>query len=159
MGTKDERDNVTPLLQRPDPNILSESIPAYFVGRNRDGFYVARDADAPIGGIFLLEKSALRFANKMTSPTRCAIILISEHFELDVENRGNPLVAHLGRLKRFVLRHARRLNVLMPSGTVVEHSPCALDQDSRSSSDPSSGVISPPPLHEGASDTRLKVRI
>jgi hypothetical protein len=51
------------------------------------------------------------------------------------------------------LGHASPHNVLMPSGTVAEHSPCALDQDSRSSSAPSSGVISPPPLHEGASET------
>jgi hypothetical protein len=66
---------------------------------------------------------------------------------------GQPACSPLKRLKRFVLRNRRHLNVLMPSGTVAEHSPCALDQDSRSSSAPSSGVISPPPLHEEASET------
>jgi hypothetical protein len=66
---------------------------------------------------------------------------------------GQPTRSPLRELKRFVLRNAPHLNVLMPSGTVAEHSPCALDQDSRSSSAPSSGVVSPPPLHEEASET------
>jgi hypothetical protein len=35
-----------------DPGILSESIPAFFIGRNQEGFWVARDARGRIGGIF-----------------------------------------------------------------------------------------------------------
>jgi hypothetical protein len=58
-----ESDEVNGLLRRPHSSALSEAIPAFFVGRNKDGFWVARDADAKIGGIFLFEKSALNFAN------------------------------------------------------------------------------------------------
>jgi hypothetical protein len=55
---------------------------------------------------------------------------------------GQPACSPLRQLTRFALRNT----LLTPRGTVAEHSPCALDQDSRSSS-------APPPLHEGASET------
>src|ERR1700751_5768898 len=45
-----------------DPNILSESIAAFFIGRNADGFWVARERRGRIGGIFLLQSSAVSFA-------------------------------------------------------------------------------------------------
>ena len=45
-----------------DPGILNASIPAFFIGRDRDGFWVARDVKGRVGGIFLLESSALAFA-------------------------------------------------------------------------------------------------
>jgi len=45
-----ESDDVNGLLGRPHSSALSEAIPAFFVGRNKDGFWVARDADAKIGG-------------------------------------------------------------------------------------------------------------
>ncbi len=35
-----------------DPGIVSELIPAFFIGRNKEGFWVARDARGRIGGIF-----------------------------------------------------------------------------------------------------------
>jgi len=91
-----ESDDVNGLLRRPHSSALSEAIPAFFVGRNKDGFWVARDADAKIGGVFLFEKSALNFANRHTWPVRCAIIYPSEKFELDIENDGNRLLAYLG---------------------------------------------------------------
>ena len=50
--------SATRLPQRPDPSILSEAIPLFFIGQNRDGFWVARDADGRVGGIFLLKQSA-----------------------------------------------------------------------------------------------------
>ncbi len=84
-----------------DPGILSESIPAFFIGRNRQGFWVARDAGGRIGGIFLLANSALSFARRNSPPTGCATIFPSERFELDLENSGNPLVAQLGSLMRL----------------------------------------------------------
>jgi len=79
-----------------------------FVGRNKDGIWVARDVDAKIGGIFLFEKSALNFANRHTWPVRCAIIYPSEKFELDIENDGNRLLAYFGRQKHAVSHHTKR---------------------------------------------------
>ncbi|HZL27461.1 MAG TPA: hypothetical protein VFC39_13130 [Acidobacteriaceae bacterium] len=99
----------TRLPQRPDLSILSEAIPLFFIGRNKDGFWVARDADGRIGGIFLLKHSALRFANRNTQPWGCATMFVEERFELDIENKGNPFVARLGAAKRLVSRLAQRL--------------------------------------------------
>ena len=96
------------LLQRPDPSIISEAIPLFFIGRNKDGFWVAREADGRIGGIFLRKQSAVRFANRSAQPKGCATMFLSERFELDVENKGNPLVAHLAAARRLVLQLAQR---------------------------------------------------
>ena len=78
-----------------DAAIVSEAIPAFFIGRNKQGFWVARDARGKIGGIFLLESSALSFARESCRPEGCATIFLSERFELDLENSGNPLVRYL----------------------------------------------------------------
>jgi hypothetical protein len=98
----------TKLPPRPDPGILSEAIPLFFIGRNKDGFWVARESEGRIGGIFLRKQSALRFANRSTQPGGCATMFLSERFELDVENKGNPLVASLADARRIVLRLAQR---------------------------------------------------
>jgi hypothetical protein len=87
-----------------EAGIVSEAIPAFFIGRNMEGFWVARDANGQIGGIFLLEKSAVSFARQNSQPAGCATIFPSERFELDIENNGNPLVAPLGWLKRVAIR-------------------------------------------------------
>ncbi len=76
-----------------DPDVLSAAIPAFFIGRNKDGLWVARAAEGAAGGLFLFKSSAIDFANRQCAPTRCALIFPDETFELDVENRGNPLVA------------------------------------------------------------------
>jgi hypothetical protein len=78
-----------------DAAIVSEAIPAFFIGRNKQGFWVARGARGKIGGIFLLESSALSFARESCRPDGCATIFLSERFELDLENSGNPLVPYL----------------------------------------------------------------
>jgi len=90
--------------RRPDPTILSESIPLYFVARNKVGFWVAREAQGRAGGIFLFKHAALRFATKGGAPAGCATMLLSERFELDLENRGNPLVAWLDAALRKLAR-------------------------------------------------------
>jgi hypothetical protein len=84
-----------------DPGIVNDAIPAFFIGRNREGFWVARDVNGRIGGIFLLENSAVAFARKNSQPTGCATIFPSEPFELDLENSGNPLVTQLRPLMRL----------------------------------------------------------
>jgi hypothetical protein len=92
-----------------DAGVVSEAIPAFFIGRNKEGFWVARDASGQIGGIFLLENSALSFARKISRSQGCATIFPSERFELDLENNGNPLIAPLGRLRRVAVRHRHRM--------------------------------------------------
>ncbi len=85
-----------------DPGIIDASIPAFFVGRNRDGFWLARDAKGENGGVFLFRSSALTFARRASGQAGCAMIFPSERFELDVENQGNPLVDYLKPLMRLV---------------------------------------------------------
>jgi hypothetical protein len=92
-----------------DPGILNETIPAYFIGRNKEGFWVARDVNGQMGGIFLLENSALSFARRNSGPAGCATIHLSDPIELDLENRGNPLVVRLGRWMRLAMHLRRRM--------------------------------------------------
>ena len=44
-------------------------------------------------------------------------MFLSERFELDIENKGNPLVARLGAAKRVLARHARRLTAFVDTAT------------------------------------------
>ncbi len=87
---------------RPDPRVLSASIPLFFLGRNKYGFWVVRAAEGQAGGIFLLKRSALRFAAKNSAPPGCATMLLSECFELDVENQGGVLAAGLDAMIRII---------------------------------------------------------
>src|SRR6478672_11971408 len=57
-----------------DPNVLNEAIPAFFIGPNNDGFWVARDAKGRIGGLFLRKASAVSFARTQGGPAGCATI-------------------------------------------------------------------------------------
>ena len=91
-----------------DPGILNASIPAFFIGRNKEGFWIARDVKGQTGGIFLLESSALAFARRNSRPSGCAMIFPSERFELDVENNGNPLIVHLKPLMQLAMAGWRR---------------------------------------------------
>ena len=83
-----------------DPGIIDASIPTFFVGRDPDGFWLARDAGGENGGLFLLKGSALAFARRASRPLGCAIVLLSEQFELDLENQGNPFIEYLRLLLR-----------------------------------------------------------
>jgi hypothetical protein len=91
-------------LQPLDPDIVNESIPAFFIGRNSDGFWVARDVKGRIGGIFLFESSARTFARRHSRLRGCATILLSERFELNLKNNGNVFAAHFASLARFARR-------------------------------------------------------
>jgi hypothetical protein len=96
-----------------DPGIVSDAIPAFFIGRNQEGFWIARDVKGRIGGLFLLESSALSFARTHSRSTGCATILLSERFELDLENEGNPFIAQFGSLMQLAMRARRRLAALI----------------------------------------------
>jgi hypothetical protein len=110
---ENERSGILPTVmaqfQPLDPGIVNEAIPAFFIGRNKEGFWIARDVKGKIGGIFLLENSALSFAKRNSRPAGCATIFPSERFELDLENHGNPLVAQIGSLIHFAMRHRQRV--------------------------------------------------
>jgi hypothetical protein len=109
----DKRSVVAAEFRPLDAGVLNEAIPAFFIGRNMEGFWVARDVNGQIGGIFLLEHSALSFARKNSQPAGCATIFPSERFELDLENNGNPLVAQVGWLKRLARAGRQRIAVLI----------------------------------------------
>jgi hypothetical protein len=100
--------SVTAQFRPLDAGIVNEAIPAFFIGRNKEGFWIARDVKGRIGGIFLLESSALSFARKNSRPAGCATIFPSERLELDLENNGNPVVAYLRPLMRLATTHRRR---------------------------------------------------
>ncbi|HVX75377.1 MAG TPA: hypothetical protein VHB49_04570 [Bradyrhizobium sp.] len=91
-------------FQRPGPDVLSEAIPAFFIGRNQNGFWVARDAGGKSGGLFWSREAALRFASNVW-PEGCATILPQERFELDIENTGNPLISWLDNARNWLARH------------------------------------------------------
>jgi hypothetical protein len=94
---------------RPGPDVLSRAIPVVFIGRNRAGFWVARDADGKFGGLFWRKGSALHFAKTNAGPAGCAALFPRARFELDLENHGNPLVAGLAAAKLLLGRQLRRL--------------------------------------------------
>ena len=99
---------VTAQFQPLDPDIVSEAIPAFFIGRNKEGFWVARDVKGRIGGVFLFETSALSFARTHSRPTGCATIFPRERFELDLENEGNPFIPQLRWLMQLAMLAGRR---------------------------------------------------
>jgi hypothetical protein len=98
---------VQPILpKRPDARVLNRVIPLFFIGRNKNGFWLAREAQGGIGGMFFLRRSALRFAQEASAPHGCATMFLAKTFELDTWNCGNPLVgwldAALGLISRII---------------------------------------------------------
>lgn len=85
--------------------MLSESIPLFFIARNRAGLWIVREADGRTGGMFLFRTSALRFATKSSAPKGCATMFLAERLELDVENHGNPLMGWIGAALQGAARY------------------------------------------------------
>jgi len=54
--------------------------------------------------MFLLRRSALRFAQDASAPRGCATMLLAKPFELETVNRGNPLVGWLDTALNVVSR-------------------------------------------------------
>ncbi|TQF43579.1 hypothetical protein UNPF46_03010 [Bradyrhizobium sp. UNPF46] len=92
-----------------DPDVVSAAIPAFFIGHNHAGLWVAREATGRAGGLFLFKSSAVEFANRRSAPVRCALVFPAGTFELDIDNQGNPLVALAARWLDGVKRHLARL--------------------------------------------------
>jgi hypothetical protein len=103
------------LPRRPDASIINEVIPLFFIGRNRNGFWVAREAKGRTGGVFLFKTSALRFAERNSIPIGCATMEIKHDFELDLPCRSNTIAAWLDR----AVRVARRLIPDRPPPVIV----------------------------------------
>jgi hypothetical protein len=89
---------------RPGSDVLSGSIPLFFIAQNDVGLWIARDADGNSGGIFLLKRSALRFARTSGGGSGCATMFLAQRLELDVENRGRRSVAWVGALLKLLTR-------------------------------------------------------
>ncbi|MBB4371315.1 hypothetical protein GGD63_004113 [Bradyrhizobium sp. cir1] len=104
----DNRQEAAATLRPLDPDVVSAAIPAFFIGRNRAGLWVAREANGRVGGLFLFKSSAVDFANRQSAPARCALVFPIETFELDVENRGNPLIVLAERTMRLLARLTTR---------------------------------------------------
>ena len=58
--------------RRPDAGVVSKSITLFFIGRNRNGLWVAREAEGRTGGVFLLKQigAALRPKEKRAGRMR-----------------------------------------------------------------------------------------
>jgi hypothetical protein len=127
-------DTAYPTAERPeagppaalDAGIVSDAIPAFFIGRNKDGFWVARDTKGRIGGLFLLKNSAVTFARTQAGPGGCATIFPTERFELDLENDGNGLIgffratnAHRATIKRIGIVAGFILLALSTVGAII----------------------------------------
>lgn len=112
-GRGDESTSNAAQFQPLDTGIISDAIPAFFIGRNKDGLWVAREARGRIGGLFLFKRGALSFAKKNSQPTGCATIYPAEAVELDLRNMGNPIVARLGALKRLATGVRQRIATLI----------------------------------------------
>ena len=91
-----------------DPDVVSTAIPAFFIGRNGAGLWVAREANGRIGGLFLFKSSAIDFANRQSGLSGCALVFPTEIFELDVENRGNPLISLAEGARQLLARAMKR---------------------------------------------------
>ena len=114
----DQPATVTALFQPLDPGIVNEAIPAFFIGRNKEGFWLAREAKGTIGGIFLFESSARWFARRNSRPAGCATIFPSERFELDLENHGNRFIAQLRPLMHLAAHGRQRMAAIV--GKIAE---------------------------------------
>jgi hypothetical protein len=94
--------------RRPDLNVLNPSIPLFFISRDDDGFWVACEADFRIGGIFLSQHSAMRFAQRCSAPAGCATMILEGPHNLEIENHGNRFADWLRPAVRFVRSFAAR---------------------------------------------------
>ena len=94
------------LPRRPDARVLNGVIPLFFIGRNKHGFWPAREERGRIGGMFFLRRSAYRFAREASAPRGSATMFLAKPFALGTPNAGNPVVgwldAALGLVSRFV---------------------------------------------------------
>src|ERR1700722_14077396 len=73
---------------RPDASIINESIPLFYIGQNKKGRWVVREAEGRSGGLFLFKQWAVHFARRQSEPFGCAIMFLAEPIELDIDSQG-----------------------------------------------------------------------
>jgi hypothetical protein len=95
--------------RRPDAAVLSETIPLFYIGQNRHGCWVVREAEGRSGGLFICKQSALRFAQRQSAPGGCATMFVAGPLELDIENEGNDLVDSMSVVINAAARYAPNL--------------------------------------------------
>jgi hypothetical protein len=105
-GTSNRSDATIKWPRRPDDTVLSESIPLFYVGQDKHGFWVAREAQGRGGGLFLFQRSAVRFARNKSSSAGCAMMIVAEPLELDLENQGSRFVESLAAAVNVIARRA-----------------------------------------------------
>jgi hypothetical protein len=93
---------------RPDRTVLNETIPLFYIGQNRKGLWVVREAEGRSGGLFLFRRSAVRFAREESEPSGCALMFLNSPLELDV-NRGDHVVGPFAAALQTVECRAPRL--------------------------------------------------
>ena len=108
---------ITQLPRRPDASALSEAIPLFYIGRNKSGLWVVREAPVCSRGLFLFKQSAARFARRQSEPAGCAMMFLAEPFDLDVENQGGRVAGLFCAASEVVARRAPLLGSLV--GSVV----------------------------------------
>jgi hypothetical protein len=109
--------SATQLPRRPDSSALSEAIPLFYIGCNKCGLWVVREAAGGSGGLFLFKQSAARFARRQSEPAGCAMMFLAEPFDLDVENQGGRVAGLLCAASEVVARRAPLLGSFV--GSVV----------------------------------------
>lgn len=100
-------------LHRPDGSVLSESIPLYLIGRDHHGFWVAREIEGQCGGRFLRRRAAVQFAKTKSQPIGCALMIVEEPLELDVENQGSRFIVPFAAATEGVARWVPQLVALL----------------------------------------------
>jgi hypothetical protein len=94
------------LPNRPDDTVLSDSIPLFFIGRDQNGFWVAREAAGRCGGLFLFRWSATRFARRKGLAGGGATMFVEHSIELDLPNQGGRLAELVATTIDIVRRRA-----------------------------------------------------
>ena len=98
---------------RPGRRVFNEAIPLFYIGRSKNGFWVAREEKSRIGGLFFLRRSALRFAARDSGRAGRATMLLTQRFELDRANDGNPLAGAADAAMRATVRLAKKFAALI----------------------------------------------
>lgn len=98
---------------RPGRRIINETIPLFYIGRSKNGLWVAREENNRIGGLFFLRRSALHFAARNAGAAGRATMLLTQRFELDRANDGNPLAGAADAAMRATVRLAKKFAALI----------------------------------------------
>jgi hypothetical protein len=125
----------TQLPRRPDASALSEAIPLFYIGRNKNGVWVVREAEGRSGGLFFLKQSAVRFARRQSEPSGCAMMFLDEPIELDVANQGGRHAMSVSATEKAA-RHAPSVVAVIRSVVVawrklIAHACCSLASERR----------------------------